>query len=106
MPRVFARVDDVYSPLFLIVGGGTTIVTIPQINHNDSSPPSSSSSPSSSLIIVIIIIATSIIVIVSLYLLFRFITRHCNNRSFAAADDVVFSRNNCDDSNRDQCLYE
>ncbi|KAF5953337.1 hypothetical protein HYC85_006193 [Camellia sinensis] len=106
MPRVFARVDDAYSPPFLIVGGGTTTVTIPQINHNDSSPPSSSSSPSSSLIIVIIIVASSIIVTASLYLLLRFITRHCNNRSFAAVDDVVSSTNNRHDSNRDRCLYE
>ncbi|KAL7203953.1 hypothetical protein ACSBR2_017085 [Camellia fascicularis] len=106
MPRVFARVNDAYSPPFLIVGGGTTAVTIPQINHNDSSPPSSSSSPSSSLIIVIIIVASSIIVTASLYLLLRFITRHCNNRSFAAVDDVVASRNNRHNSNRDRCLYE
>ncbi|THG21724.1 hypothetical protein TEA_024106 [Camellia sinensis var. sinensis] len=101
MPRVFARVDDVYSPPFLIVGGGTTTVTIRQINHNDSSLSLSSSSSSSSLIIVIIIIASSIIVTASLYLLLRFITRHSNNRSFAAVDDVVSSRNN-----RDRCLYE
>ncbi|XP_028083625.1 E3 ubiquitin-protein ligase ATL4-like [Camellia sinensis] len=99
-------VDDVYSPPFLIVGGGTTTFTIPQINHNDSSPPSSSSSPTSSLIIVIIIIASSVIVTASLYLLFRFITQRCNNRSFAAVHDVVSSRNNRDDSNRDRCLYE
>ncbi|KAI8029777.1 E3 ubiquitin-protein ligase ATL4, partial [Camellia lanceoleosa] len=83
-------------------------------NLNDSSPPSSSSSPSSSLIIVIIIIAFSIIVTVSLYLLIRFIIRHCNNRSFTAVDDVFSTRNNRDDSNRDRrddsnhdrCLYE
>ncbi|KAI7980703.1 E3 ubiquitin-protein ligase ATL4 [Camellia lanceoleosa] len=62
MPRVFARVDDVYSLPFLIVEGGTITVKIPQINHNDSFSPSSSPSPSSSLIIVIIIIASSIIV--------------------------------------------
>ncbi|KAI8032329.1 E3 ubiquitin-protein ligase ATL4 [Camellia lanceoleosa] len=103
---VFACVDDICSPPFLIIGGGTTTFTIPQINHNDSSPPLSSSSPSSSLIIVIIIIASSIIVTASLYLLFYFITRHCNNHSFAAVDDVVSSRNNCDDSNRNRCLYE
>ncbi|THG07885.1 E3 ubiquitin-protein ligase ATL4-like [Camellia sinensis] len=100
MPRVFARVDDVYSPPFFIVRGGTNTVTIPQITHNDSSPPSSSSLATSSLII--IIIASSIIVTASLYLLLRFITRHCNNRSFAAVDDVVSSRNNRDDSNFEQ----
>ncbi|GMP40600.1 hypothetical protein CsSME_00010978 [Camellia sinensis var. sinensis] len=100
------RVDNVYSPPFLIVEGGTTIVTIPQINHNDSSSPLSSSSPFSSLIIVIIIIAFFIIVTTSLYLLLHFITHHCNNRSFAAVDDVVSSRNNRDDSNHDRCLYE
>ncbi|KAI7994585.1 E3 ubiquitin-protein ligase ATL4 [Camellia lanceoleosa] len=46
MPRVFARVDDVYSLPFLIVEGGTITVKIPQINHNDSFSPSSSPSPS------------------------------------------------------------
>ncbi|THG18678.1 hypothetical protein TEA_027022 [Camellia sinensis var. sinensis] len=83
---------------------GTTTVTIPQINHNDYSLPSSSSSPSSSLIRVIVIIASPIIVTGFLYLLIRFITRHFNSRSFAAVDDVVSSRNNCDDSNRDRVI--
>ncbi|KAI7995091.1 E3 ubiquitin-protein ligase ATL4 [Camellia lanceoleosa] len=36
----------------------------------------------------------------------HFITRHCNNRSFVAVDDIVSSRNNHNDSNRDRCLHK
>ncbi|XP_028090761.1 E3 ubiquitin-protein ligase ATL4-like [Camellia sinensis] len=74
--------------------------------HSSSSEEVPPSSLTSSLIIIVIIIASSIIVTTFLYLLFRFITRHYNNRSFTAVADVVSSKNNCDDLNRDRCLYE
>ncbi|KAA8520406.1 hypothetical protein F0562_014662 [Nyssa sinensis] len=72
----------------LPVVGDTTSVAIPQVNRNDNHAAESSSSSASSIIIVIIVISSAVIVSTSLYLLLRYLKRHCHG-SFSFADDVV-----------------